>query len=92
MRKFKQPLRTCVGCRTKREKKELLRIVRTPEGEIVLDPTGKKNGRGAYICPKSECLKLALKTKSLQRALGKELDPDLISALEKNLKNINTIS
>jgi hypothetical protein len=93
MRKSKQPIRFCVGCRTRREKRELLRIVRTPEDEVIWDSTGKKNGRGAYICPKLECLHQALKTKSLQRALGRELEADLIANLEEKLKqNNDTIS
>lgn len=58
MQKVKKiPQRQCVGCRTKRDKRDLLRIVKTPEGEIVLDATGKKSGRGVYVCPDPECLR-----------------------------------
>ena len=64
----KIPQRQCVGCREMKEKKALLRIVRTPEGQILLDGTGKKSGRGAYVCPDPACLKKARKNRSLERA------------------------
>ncbi len=73
----KKPLRTCLGCRTAKEKSELIRIVRTPEGEVVLDLTGRKNGRGAYICRDAECLRKAVKTKALSRALGAEIPEEI---------------
>src|SRR5438309_1264172 len=62
------PQRSCVACRTVQDKKDLVRLVRTPEGEIVVDPTGKRNGRGAYLCPGTDCLRAAQKRKSLDRA------------------------
>ena len=62
----KIPMRQCTGCNERKEKKELIRIIRTPEDEIMTDFTGKKNGRGAYICNSVECLKLAKKKKSLE--------------------------
>ncbi len=65
----KIPMRQCLGCNEHLPKRELIRIVRTPEGEVVADATGKKNGRGAYLCPKSACLRKAQKSKRLDRAL-----------------------
>ena len=69
MKVKKIPQRTCTGCKTVRPKKELVRIVRTPEGEVMVDPTGKKSGRGAYICPKMDCLEQAVKKSVLDHAL-----------------------
>jgi hypothetical protein len=68
------PQRTCVGCRTVRPKRELLRIVRTPEGAIEIDPGGKQSGRGAYLCRQQVCWETALKRDSLGRALKTSLD------------------
>lgn len=65
----KIPMRMCVGCRTMKEKRELLRIVRAEDGSVHLDLIGKANGRGAYICPDEQCLKKAVKSKALERAL-----------------------
>lgn len=65
----KTPERKCMGCNKKLPKKELIRVVRTPDGEVLLDITGKKSGRGAYICPKVSCYEKALKTKRLERCL-----------------------
>ena len=77
----KIPQRQCVGCREMKEKKALLRIVRTPEGQILLDGTGKKSGRGAYVCPDPACLKKARKNRSLERAFAAlEADPDVVIA------------
>ena len=70
----KTPMRMCVGCREMKPKNELLRAVRSPEGEVSLDATGKKAGRGAYVCYQAECLKKALKAKQLDRALEAHLD------------------
>ena len=66
----KIPMRQCLGCREMKPKRELIRAVRSPEGEISLDFRGKKPGRGAYVCHNDECLKRALKTKAISRALG----------------------
>ena len=65
----KKPLRRCIACNNQKEKQELLRIIRNPQKELEIDLTGKKNGRGAYICKNEECLNLAKKTKRLERAL-----------------------
>lgn len=67
----KKPARRCISCNQQKEKQELLRIVRTPEGNIEIDLTGKKNGRGAYICKSEECLNKAIKTKKLERTFEK---------------------
>jgi len=65
----KIPMRKCVGCNESKSKKELVRIVRSPEGDISLDTTGKKSGRGAYICPSADCLKKAVKLKRIDKIL-----------------------
>ena len=78
-------MRTCIGCRQQKTKRELIRIVRTPDQQIVLDLTGKKPGRGAYICPLEECLKHAIKgkrlEKNLQQPISAELEAELIELL-----------
>lgn len=81
----KVPQRMCVGCREMKYKKELIRIVRTPEGEIMLDKTGKKSGRGAYICTDLNCLNQAIKGKRLEKALEHAIPPDVIEVLKKEL-------
>lgn len=82
----KTPIRTCVACRTSGDKRTLLRVVRTPSGEVMVDPTGKAAGRGAYICASAECLRRALKERRLSRALRAELTPDAIRQLEESTK------
>ena len=69
MQQKKIPMRKCVGCNESKSKKELVRIVRSPEGDISLDTTGKKSGRGAYICPSADCLKKAVKSKRIDKIL-----------------------
>ncbi|HHW61258.1 MAG TPA: YlxR family protein [Syntrophomonadaceae bacterium] len=81
----KVPQRMCVGCRAMKNKKELIRIVRTPDGNIEIDPTGKKAGRGAYICPDTECLERAIRGKSLQKALQTEVSAAIIADLKERL-------
>ncbi|HWR07313.1 MAG TPA: YlxR family protein [Sporomusa sp.] len=71
----------CVGCQEMKSKKELLRVVRSPEGEVVLDPTGKKAGRGAYMCRSEQCLTKAFKEKRLERALKQQIAEDVYNAL-----------
>lgn len=83
----KIPQRQCVGCRTMTDKKALIRVVKTPEGEIVLDTTGKKSGRGAYVCPNSECLKKARKTRALERAFELSIPDEVYDALEREMEN-----
>ena len=81
MKPKKIPMRMCVGCREMKEKRELIRIVRTPEGETVLDSTGKRSGRGAYICRRVECLRRAIRQKQLERQLEITLTPEITEAL-----------
>ena len=82
----KIPLRQCLGCREMKPKRELIRTVRSPEGEVTLDFRGKKPGRGAYICPSSECLRRAVKTKALSRAFGVEIPQEVIEALHQQME------
>jgi predicted RNA-binding protein YlxR (DUF448 family) len=82
----KVPQRTCIGCRQIRSKKEMLRIVRTPEGSIEVDTTGKRSGRGAYICPNSECFREAIRGRSLANALGATVSHDVIERISKVLE------
>ena len=83
----KTPARMCTACREMKPKIELIRIVRTPEGDIKLDPTGKLNGRGAYICKSAECLKRARKTGALSRAFGTEIPEEVFDELERKLSD-----
>lgn len=85
MKMKKIPQRKCVGCNEMKDKKELLRIVRSPEGEISLDMTGKKSGRGAYVCPNPECITKAVKEKRLERALEKPINQDVYAQLLEDL-------
>ncbi|MBE5785077.1 MAG: YlxR family protein [Clostridiales bacterium] len=82
----KIPMRMCVGCREMRPKKELLRIVRTPEEEIRVDKTGKASGRGAYICPKAECLEKAQRIRALERALEHKVEADVFLRLKEEIE------
>lgn len=84
----KIPMRRCVGCGEMKNKKELIRIVRTQEEEFVLDETGKKNGRGAYICGSRECLKKAVKSKGLERSFRQTIPKEVYETLEKEMEQI----
>ena len=77
----KIPLRQCLGCREMKPKKELLRVVHSKEGEISLDLRGKASGRGAYVCPNTECLKKAIKSKALSRAFDTQIPQEIYDAL-----------
>ena len=79
----KVPMRMCVACREMKPKKELIRVVRTPEGEIVADETGRKNGRGAYLCRSEACLNKALKIRALDRAVEQPLSEAAVDALRQ---------
>ena len=83
----KIPQRQCMGCRERKAKKELIRVVRTPEGAVCLDFSGKLNGRGSYLCPDLECLKKARKAKSLERSLEVEIPEEVYDRLEKEMAN-----
>lgn len=79
----KIPLRQCIGCGEMKSKKEMLRVLKTTEGPIVLDVTGKKNGRGAYLCKSAECLKKAMKNKGLERSFKMSIPDEVYQSLEK---------
>ena len=83
----KIPQRQCMGCRERKAKRELIRVVRTPEGEVNLDFGGKMNGRGAYICPQSECLKKAIRSKALDRSLEVTIPEDVYARLQKEMED-----
>ena len=82
------PLRMCTGCGEMKPKKELLRIVKTPENEIALDFTGKKSGRGAYICKNVDCLKKSRKSKKLERTFSLQIPDETIKLIEETFNNI----
>lgn len=78
-------MRMCSGCRESKPKNELIRVVRTPEGNIVIDKTGKVSGRGAYVCKNEECFKKSVKSKALSRALEVAVEDSVLLALEKEI-------
>jgi uncharacterized protein len=80
-------MRKCVACQENKPKKELLRIVRTPEGEVTVDPTGKKSGRGAYICNDSSCFEKAKKKNVLSNHLSTAITDDIFEALKKSIED-----
>ena len=82
----KIPQRQCVGCRVMKDKKALVRVVKTPENEVVLDLTGKKSGRGAYVCPAMECLKKARKSRALERAFDLAIPAEVYDAMEAQME------
>lgn len=84
----KIPMRQCIGCGEMKNKKELMRVLKTTEGPIVLDVTGKKNGRGAYLCKCKECLQLAKKNKGLERSFKMSIPMEVYDNLEKEFETI----
>ena len=86
----KIPMRKCVGCQEMKSKKEMIRVIRTQEGEFSLDATGKKNGRGAYICPSGECLRKAVRNKGLERSFKQSIPAQVYEALEKEMGILGT--
>ena len=82
----KVPMRKCVGCQEMKSKKEMIRVIRTSEGEFLLDATGRKNGRGAYLCPNSDCLAKAVKNKVLERSFKQAIPKEVYEALEKEME------
>ena len=82
----KIPMRMCTGCGEMKPKRELIRVVKSPEGKIALDRTGRLPGRGAYVCPDLECLKKARKTKRLERVFSSAIPEEVYDALEKELE------
>lgn len=85
MKPKKIPMRMCVGCREMKPKRELIRVVRAPDGAVSLDPVGKKPGRGAYVCRSEECLKRAIKQKQLERQLEVQLTPEVAQQLQQTI-------
>jgi len=85
----KIPQRMCLGCREHKPKKELVRVVRSPEGEISVDLTGRKNGRGAYVCKNAECLKRARKIRSISKALDCEISDEVFEQLLVEIEEDN---
>lgn len=88
MRKRKIPLRKCVACQEMLAKRELIRVVKTPEGDVLIDPSGRKAGRGAYLCGKSSCFKLATKTRALDRALKHQVSVEVYEQLEREFLKV----
>ena len=84
----KIPMRQCVGCREMKPKRELIRVVRSPAGEVSLDFRGKLPGRGAYVCPDPACLARARKSRALERAFGVPLPDAVYAALEEQMKEV----
>lgn len=82
----KIPMRQCLGCREMKPKKELIRVVRSPDGDISLDFKGKASGRGAYICPDSACLKKAVKAKALEKAFSMSIPPEIYDKLQEQME------
>lgn len=85
MKRKKVPLRLCLGCQQVKPKRDLIRVVRNSEGQIFLDKTGKKSGRGAYICPERACLDSARKSRKLEKSLGVKIDEHIYALLEEEL-------
>ena len=86
----KIPMRRCVGCGEMKEKRNLIRVLKTDENEFVLDETGKKNGRGAYLCKNSECLKKAIKNKGLERSFKMAVPAEVYENLQKEMEAFET--
>lgn len=88
MAEKKIPLRKCTGCNEMKPKKELIRVLKTTEEEIILDKTGKKNGRGAYLCNSPECFRKARKSRGLERSLQVKIPDEIYETLEKELSAV----
>ena len=84
----KIPLRQCIGCGEMKSKKEMIRILKTESEGIILDATGRKNGRGAYICPSAECLRKAVKTRGLDRSFKTQVPAQVYETLEKEMEQL----
>ena len=82
----KVPLRQCIGCGEMKSKKEMIRVIKTADAEILLDATGRKHGRGAYLCPSMECMKKAVKSKGLERSFKMAIPKEVYDALEKEME------
>ena len=84
------PIRTCIGCQRKRPKKEMIRIIRTPDGNYEIDTTGKKSGRGAYLCSNINCLNIAENKKRLNKTFNEDVPIKIINKLKEFIKNNNS--
>lgn len=89
MKNKKEPMRQCVGCRELRNKKDLMRILKTPDNNVIFDDTGRMNGRGAYICPSVECLKKARRTKAIERSLDISIPDEVYDAIERQMSELD---
>ena len=87
IRNLKIPVRTCIGCKGKKPKKEMIRIIRTPDGKIEIDKTGKKSGRGAYLCGNVKCLDAAFRENSLNKSLKQDIPLVMLDELRKTFLN-----
>ena len=86
----KIPMRKCVGCQEMKSKREMIRVLKTENDEILLDATGKKNGRGAYICKSKECLEKAVKNRGIERSLKTGISPETYDSLKKEIEKIES--
>lgn len=82
----KIPMRQCVGCGAMNEKRLMYRVIKTQDGELLLDKTGRKNGRGAYVCPNTECLQQAIRSKGLERSFKMQIPREVYDALQKEME------
>ena len=87
MKPKKIPMRMCLGCGEMKTKRELIRVVKSPEGEISIDKTGKKSGRGAYVCDSLECLKKARKARRFEKAFSCQISDEIYNTMEKDMEN-----
>ena len=85
----KIPLRQCIGCGEMKSKKEMIRVIKTAEDQILLDATGRKNGRGAYLCPSMECFKKAVKGRGLERSFKMAIPREVYETLKKEMEEID---
>ncbi len=83
-------MRQCVGCREMKEKKDMIRIIRTPENEVLMEVNGKTNGRGAYLCFSADCLKKAKRSKALERSLNIVIPEEIYARLEEEMRQVDT--
>ena len=84
----KVPMRQCTGCREMKSKRDMIRVIKTAENEICIDTTGRKNGRGAYICPTMDCLKQAMKSRGLERSLKTSIPDTVYQQLEEEMSQL----
>ncbi len=85
----KVPMRKCIGCQEMKNKKEMIRILHTPQDELVIDTTGRKNGRGAYLCFSADCFEKAVKSRGLERSLKRSISPEIYESLKKEIEQID---